>query len=160
MTSTLAPRGVAHSATTMTELVMPSHANVLGSVFGGQVVAWIDLAAAICAQRHTSSSVLTAGIDDLCFERPIKIGEVAVVEARVTATFGTSLELRVEVLGENATTGERWPCVSAFVTFVAVDSALRPTKVHPLALSTDAERASAAAAATRRANRLERRQQH
>jgi acyl-CoA hydrolase len=141
----------------MTEFVMPSHANALGSVFGGQVMAWIDLAAAICAQRHTGSIVITAGIDDLSFERPIHVGQVALLTAHATAAFGTSLEIRVEVHGEDATTGERWPCVSAFVTFVAVDAALRPTKVPPLLAETDEDRAAAAAAAARRAARLERR---
>lgn len=141
----------------MTEFVMPSHANALGSVFGGQVMAWIDLAAAICAQRHTGSIVITAGIDDLSFERPIRVGEVALLTAYATAAFGTSLEIRVEVQGENATTGERWPCVSAFVTFVAVDAALRPAKVPPLLAETDEERAAARGAAARRAARLDRR---
>jgi acyl-CoA hydrolase len=155
--TTLAPRHVADSTTTMTELVMPSHANALGGVFGGQVMAWIDLAAAICAQRHAGSIVLTAGIDELDFERPIRVGEVARLEAHVTATFGTSLEIRVEVAGENAITGERWPCVSAYVTFVAVDKDLRPTKVRPLVLEAQAEREAAASAAARRAARLERR---
>ncbi len=158
MTSLKPPaRGVADSTTTMTEFVMPSHANALGSVFGGQVMAWVDLAAAICAQRHTGSIVLTAGIDELCFERPIRVGEVALVTAYATAAFGTSLEIRVEVQGENATTRERWPCVSAFVTFVAVDAELRPAKVPPLELHGDVERAAAAAAAARRAARLARR---
>jgi acyl-CoA hydrolase len=150
-------RRVADSATTMTEFVMPSHANALGSVFGGQVMAWIDLAAAICAQRHTGSIVLTAGIDDLSFERPIKVGQVALVEAHVTATFATSLEIRVTVEGEDATTGERWPCVGAYVTFVAVDAGLRPAPVRPVALETAAERAGAEAAGRRRAERLARR---
>jgi acyl-CoA hydrolase len=142
------------SVTTMTELVLPTHANPLGGVFGGQVVAWIDLCAAICAQRHTGRIVTTAGIDELSFERPIKVGQVAQLTARVTAAFRTSVEVLVRVDGEDATTGERWPCVSAFVTFVAVDDALRPTAVPPLAARTDEDRALAEAAAERRARRL------
>jgi acyl-CoA hydrolase len=150
-------RPAAHSLTTMTELVMPSHANSLGSVFGGQVLAWIDLSAAICAQRHTGHIVTTAGIDELSFERPIKVGQVATLTARVTAAFRTSVEVLVRVDGEDATTGERWPCVSAFVTFVAVDGAQRPCAVPPLAVVSDEDRALAQAAAERRAQRLARR---
>jgi len=141
----------------MTELVLPTHANSLGGVFGGQVMAWIDLAAAICAQRHTGRIVITAGIDDLSFERPIKVGQVAQVTARITATFRTSVEVEVQVYGEDARTGEKWPCVSAFVTFVAVDDDLHPTGVPPLALMTDEDRHLADGVAERRAERLARR---
>jgi acyl-CoA hydrolase len=140
--------------TTMTELVLPTHANSLGTVFGGQVLAWIDMCAAICAQRHTGYTVTTAGIDELSFEQGIKVGQVAQLTARITAAFRTSVEVLVRVDGEDATTGQRWPCVHAFVTFVAVDAGLRPTPVPPLSVSTDADRALAAAAGERRARRL------
>jgi acyl-CoA hydrolase len=138
----------------MTELILPTHANSLGGVFGGQVIAWIDLAGAICAQRHTGHIVTTAGIDELSFERPIKVGQVAQLTARVTAAFGTSVEVLVRVDGEDATTRQRWPCVSAFVTYVAIDDALQKVAVPPLALATDDDRALAEAAAERRARRL------
>ena len=82
-----APKRPADSVTTMTEYVLPTHANVLGNVFGGQVLAWIDLCAAICAQRHTRRTAITAGIDELSFERPIKVGQVVHISARVTAAF-------------------------------------------------------------------------
>ena len=97
----------------MTEFVLPTHANALGSVFGGQVMAWIDLCGAICAQRHTGRIAITAGMDELSFERPIKVGQVVRLRARVTATFRTSLELLVVAEGEDAVAGETWPCVSA-----------------------------------------------
>jgi acyl-CoA hydrolase len=150
-------RNVAHSATTMTEYVLPTHANVFGNVFGGQILAWIDLCAAICAQRHTSAPVLTAGIDDLSFNQPIKVGQVVRLRANVTATFRSSLEIRVEVEGENAMTGAVWPCVSAFIALVAVDADGKPVPVPELLLETDAERDIADAARERRARRLERR---
>lgn len=148
------PRRAADSATQMTEFVLPTHANALGGVFGGQVLAWVDLAAAICAQRHAGSIVITAGIDELSFERPIKVGQVARLSARVTAAFRTSLEILVDVEGEDAITGEIWPCVRAFVTFVAVDKDLRPASVRPLVVETDEERRLEEAAAERRARRL------
>jgi acyl-CoA hydrolase len=147
----------ADSATTMTEYVLPTHANALGNVFGGQILAWVDLCAAICAQRHTRSVAITAGIDELSFEQPIKVGQIVRLSARVTATFRTSLEILVDVEGEDGVTGKRWPCVTAFVTYVAVDGDLKPTAVPQLALETARDRALASAAAERRALRLARR---
>lgn len=145
------------SVTTMTEFVLPVHTNALGGVFGGQIVAWIDLCAAICAQRHAGSLVVTAGIDDLVFERTVKVGQVVRLTAKMTATFRSSMEIFVNVEGEDAVAGEAWPCVSAFVTFVAVDNAMRPVPVRPLILTTDEERAAEARAHERRAQRLARR---
>jgi acyl-CoA hydrolase len=153
----LAARRVEASVTTMTEYVLPTHANIHGNVFGGQILAWVDLCGAICAQRHTGNTAITAGIDELQFERPIKIGQVVVLKARVTAAFRTSVEILVEVEGEEATTGVRWPCVSAFVSFVAVDENRVPIAVPPLEFVTEAERALAAAAEGRREQRLKRR---
>lgn len=141
----------------MTELVLPTHANSLGSVFGGQVLAWMDLCAAICAQRHTGRTVSTAGIDELSFERPIKVGHVVRISARVTAAFRTSVEILVCVEGENAITGERWPCVTAFLTFVAVDEELRPAPVPPVELVSEEDQRLADAASERRRQRLSRR---
>ena len=141
----------------MTEYVLPTHANIHGNVFGGQILAWVDLCAAICAQRHTGQNAITVCIDELQFDRPIKVGQVVLLTARMTATFRTSVEILVEVEGEDATTGVRWPCVSAFVSFVAMDANRVPVPVPPLELVTDAERALAAAAQTRREQRLKRR---
>src|SRR5258705_7446403 len=104
------PRRVADSITTMTEYVLPTHANLIGTVFGGQILAWVDLCSAICAQRHTGHLAITAGIDDLSFEKAISVGQVVRLTARVTAAFKTSVEILVNVEGEAATTGERWPC--------------------------------------------------
>lgn len=145
------------SLTTMTEYVLPTHANALGNVFGGQVLAWMDLCAAICAQRHTGRVCITAGIDDLSFEGPIQVGQVVRLRARVTATFRSSLEVEVVVEGEEATTRRTWPCCSAFLTFVAVDDERKPTQVPELALGTHEERALEAAAHQRRSARLARR---
>jgi acyl-CoA hydrolase len=152
------PRPVGASLTTMTEFVLPTHANALGNVFGGQILAWLDLCAAICAQRHTGCVALTAGIDELSFEGPIKIGQVVRLTARVTAAFRTSVEILVQVEGEEARTGERWPCVRAFVTYVAVDEkSLKPALIPPLACESAEERALADAAIERRRHRLARR---
>lgn len=143
--------------TTMTEYVLPTHANIHGNVFGGQILAWVDLCAAICAQRHTGQNAITVCIDELQFERSIKVGQVVILKARMSAAFRTSVEILVEVEGEEATTGVRWPCVSAFVSFVAMDANRVPVVVPPLDLVTDEERALAAAAQGRREQRLKRR---
>lgn len=153
----LPPKRIAESEASMTEYVLPTHANALGNVFGGQILAWVDLCAAICAQRHARSIAITAGIDDLSFEQPIRVGQIVRLEARVTATFRTSLEILVDVQGEDAITGRHWPCVTAFVTYVAVDAAMRPIPVPPIALETERDHALSAAATERRARRLLRR---
>jgi acyl-CoA hydrolase len=151
------PRAPRASFTTMTEYVLPTHANAYGNVFGGQVMAWMDLCAAICAQRHTGSICITAGIDDLSFDQPIKVGQVVRLSAKVTAAFRTSIEIECIVQGEDAMTGSTWPCVSAFLTFVSVDASLKPALAPPVLLETDEERAMAAHAAERRAQRLAKR---
>lgn len=151
------PKKPSASWTAMTEYVLPTHANVLGNVFGGQVLSWMDLCAAICAQRHTGHIAVTAGIDDLSFEQSIKVGEVVHVTARVTAAFRTSMEILVTVSGEDSLTGKTWPCVSAFMTFVAVDAERKPARVSPLLPENDEDIALAQAAAERRAQRLSKR---
>ncbi|AKV03521.1 Acyl-CoA thioester hydrolase [Labilithrix luteola] len=138
----------------MTEYVLPQHANALGSVFGGQIMAWVDLAGAICAQRHSGHMAVTAFVDDLKFEQPVRVGEVVRLDAKVTAVFRTSMEIEVVVQGEDAMTGRRWPCVDAHVTFVAIDQDRKPTEVPPLLLDSEEVRASQAAGEARRAARL------
>jgi acyl-CoA hydrolase len=143
--------------TTMTEYVLPTHANALGNVFGGQILAWMDIGAAICAQRHCGAVCVTAGIDDLAFEQPVKVGQVVRIEARATAAFRSSLEILVEVTGEEPASGRTWPCCSAFLTFVAIDGEGKPCRIPPLLVSTTSEERLQAEAEARRALRLARR---
>ncbi len=153
----LEPRAQSASVTEMTEYVLPQHANALGNVFGGQIMAWVDLCAAICAQRHSGTMAVTAFVDDLKFVGPVRVGEVVRLLARVTATFRTSIEIEIIVEGEDARTRRRWPCVDALVTFVAIDGASKPTPVPPLLLDSDAVRRSQAEGERRRASRLAKR---
>jgi acyl-CoA hydrolase len=150
----LEPRAQAASRTQMTEYVLPQHANALGSVFGGQIMAWVDLCGAICAQRHCGTMAVTAFVDDMKFEQPVRVGEVVRLQATVTAVFRKSMEIEVIVEGEDATTGRRWPCVDARLTFVGIDKERNPTVVPPLLLDTDEVRASQAAGESRRQERL------
>jgi acyl-CoA hydrolase len=145
------------SVTEMTEYVLPQHANPFGTVFGGQIMAWVDLCAAICAQRHAGRPCVTAFVDDMYFRRPVRVGQVVRVRAHVVATFRTSMEIDVSVSGENTVTGESWPTVDCRMTFVAMDDDSRPTPVPALRLETDAERADQAAAEERRGGRLAKR---
>ena len=149
-----APRPQSRSRTEMNEHVLPPHANALNNVFGGQVMAWVDLCAAICAQRHSGHVSVTAFVDDLAFLNPVKVGDVVHLEAEVTATFRTSLEVSVLVQGENPRTLERWPCVTALLTFVAIDDVGKPTQVPPLLLDRDATRLSQENGEARRRARL------
>lgn len=152
----LPPRPPAASVTTMTEYVLPTHANALGNVFGGQILAWMDICAAICAQRHCGTVCVTAGIDDLAFEQPVKIGQVVRVAAHITAAFHSSVEIQVDVRGEDPASGHTWPCVAAFLTFVALGPNGRPCAVPPLLVETEAERTLLAQASERRSHRLAR----
>lgn len=155
--TTLAPRARAASVTQMVEYVLPQHANIGGTVFGGQIMAWVDLCAAICAQRHAGRPCVTAYVDDLLFKRPVRVGQVVRLRAQIVATFRTSMEIDVDVRGEDTITGEQWPTVEARVVFVAMDEERRPTPVPPLLLETDADRVLQAAAEERRRGRLAKR---
>lgn len=157
MTSTLAPRSPRASFTQMTELVLPQHSNVLGTAFGGTVLAWMDVCGAISAQRHSGRVSVTASMDDVNFVSPIRVGDVVIVTGRVNAAFRSSVEVEVHVQVEDRSTGQRRRCVEAFMTFVAVDEAGKPCEQPPLALeTTDDERHHAEASARRKA-RLEKR---
>jgi acyl-CoA hydrolase len=117
-------------------------------------MAWVDLCAAICAQRHTGLVAVTTFIDDMKFQAPVKIAQVVHLCARVTATFRTSMEISVVVEGEDLQTRARWPCVDAMMVFVGIDEAGHPTEIPPLLLDSDEVRASQAAGEARRAARL------
>ena len=154
---TLAPRHRSASLTRMVEYVLPQHANIGSTVFGGQIMAWVDLCAAICAQRHSGHPCVTAFVDDLLFKRPVRVGQVVRLQAQVVATFRTSMEIDVNVEGEDSVTGEVWPTVECRVVFVAVDEARKPTPVPPLVLETAAHQEAQAAAEERRRARLAKR---
>lgn len=154
-------RSVADSATEMTQLVLPQHANVHGTLLGGTVMHWVDLAAAVVANRHSRRPVVTAAFDDMAFHAPVMVGQIAILRARLTLVDRSSMEIRVDVDSEDVLTGERRRTGTAFVTFVALDPVTRrPTPVPRLLLETDAERAEHAKALERRRLRLERRKAH
>ena len=151
------PKRVDESRVEIDELVMPEDANNLGTVFGGRVMALIDKAGAMVALRHSRLTVVTASVDSIDFISPLKIGDIICFRAHITQVFHSSMEVRVDVYGENTRTGERTLTTTAFVTMVCIDAEGRPAPAPPVLLATDAERAEAAAAESRRALRLARR---
>jgi acyl-CoA hydrolase len=147
----------ATSRVEMTQLVMPSDANSLGTAFGGRIVQWTDLAASMAAMRHARGPAVTASIDQLSFLAPVRVGHMVHLVAQVNAVFGSSLEIEVGVTAEDPSTGERRPCCEAFLTFVTLGPDGRPTKAPLLLIATEEEAQRAREAATRRAERLARR---
>ncbi len=138
----------------MTELVLPQHGNAIGTAFGGTILAWMDVAGAIAAQRHAGRVAVTAAIDDVSFLAPIRVGDVVVLTARVTGAFHKSLEVEVEVQREDPLTGARTLCVDAYMTFVALAEDGKPTRVPPLSAETAEDQRRARDAATRRERRI------
>lgn len=139
----------------MNEIVLPGHTNQLGTIFGGQLVAWIDIAAAIAAGRHARSVCVTASIDALNFVAPVKIGQVVNIFASVNFTGRTSMEIGVRLDGEDPRTGARTHVASSYLTFVAVDEKGSPQQVPPVIPESAEEKRRYKDAQLRRAARLE-----
>lgn len=150
----LPPKAVSASRVVTTQLVLPGDTNSLGSVFGGTIMSWIDIAAAISAQRHANSEVVTASIDELHFVAPVYKGWVVNLQASVNFVAKTSMEVGVRVDAENPKTGERFHTASAYLTFVALGSDGKPALVGPLLLETAEEKRRNQAAQARRQHRL------
>lgn len=148
-------RKVSDSRTSLTELVLPNDANTYGNVLGGKVMHLMDLAGAIAAHRHCRKTVVTVSVDSLHFLHPVRVGTLMLMEAVVTRTFKTSMEVQVEVKAEDLLTGEQKRTCSAFLTFVAIDEKGNPTSVPPLVPETDEEWRRYEAAQKRRERRLE-----
>ncbi len=140
----------------MTQLVLPEHTNAMGTIFGGQVAAWIDICAAISAQRFCRRQCVTIAIDSLEFLHPIQRGHIAIFQACVNAAWGKSMEIGVRVEGEDPMTGDRTHTASAYCTFVALDANGRPTIVPKLLCGTEDELRRRAEAEIRRGDRLRR----
>ncbi len=138
----------------MAQIVLPGDANALGTAFGGRVVQWMDLAAAVAARRHARTPCVTISIDQLTFLAPIKIGEIVLIYAQVNAVFGTSMEIGVEVVVEDPETETRTKCCDAFLTFVALGPDGKPTRAPLLLSTTDEELERVRQAEGRRAARL------
>ncbi|WP_293301290.1 acyl-CoA thioesterase [Pedobacter sp. UBA4863] len=110
-----------HSFTIMNELVLPNDTNTLNNLMGGRLLHWMDIAAAISAQKHCNRIVVTASVDNVSFKQPIKLGDVITIEAKVTRSFNTSVEVRLDVWAQNIPSGTRVKSNEAYYTFVALN---------------------------------------
>jgi acyl-CoA hydrolase len=145
----------ADSAVTMTEIVLPSHTNALGTIFGGQIVSWMDIAAAIAAGRHARRVVVTASIDALHFVAPVELGHIVHLKAMVNYAGRTSMEIGVRVDSENPLTGERTHTATAYTTFVALDEKGKPAEVPPVLPQSSEEKRRFEEAQKRREARIQ-----
>lgn len=149
----MGPKTVRESQVMTTQLVLPNDTNQLGNLLGGTLMHWIDIAAAICATRHSRHVCVTASVDELNFHYPIKLGEVVTLQASVNRAFTTSMEIGVVVTAESRM-GEMRRANNAYLTFVAIDQNGKPVPVSPVLPETPEEKRRYAEALQRRELRL------
>jgi acyl-CoA hydrolase len=145
---------VQDSAVTMTELVLPNDTNVFGNLMGGRLMYWMDIAAALAAMKHCNAPTVTASVDNISFENPIKLGNVVHIEAKVSRAFNTSMEVHMSVWGEDAVHQYRYKSNEAYYTFVALDPNGKPRPVPAVVPETEAEKQLFQGALRRRQLRL------
>jgi acyl-CoA hydrolase len=138
----------------MTELVLPNDTNNFGNLMGGRLMYWMDIAAALSALKHCAAPVVTASVDNISFETPIKIGNVVHIEAKVTRAFKSSMEVHLQVWGEDAIQQFRYKSNEAFLTFVALDPNGKPRPVNAVIPETPEEQKLYEGALRRRQVRL------
>lgn len=140
-----------------TQLVLPNDTNQLGNLLGGTLMHWIDIIAAIAAQRHSGMVCVTASVDDLSFHYPIKLGEIVTLQASVNRAFRTSMEVGVLVTAHGKQNEPRRRANTAYLTFVAIDAEGKPVPVPPVIPETGDERRRYDEALKRRDLRLQHR---
>jgi acyl-CoA hydrolase len=152
------PKRVCESQTEQVQIILPQHINGYNRLFGGQLVAWMDIVAGVVARRHTQGNVTTVFIDSLQFKAPAYVDNIIVLTGKVTYVGNTSMEVRVDAYVENID-GEKKLVNSAYFVMVALDYNENPTKVPGLILETEEEKEEWEAGLKRYNLRLERRQQ-
>ena len=138
----------------MTELVLPNDTNTFGNLMGGRLMYWMDIAAALAAMKHCGAPVVTASVDNISFEAPIKLGNVVHIEAKVSRTFNTSMEVHMKVWGEDALHQYKYKSNEAYYTFVSLDPNGKPRAVPSMAPETESEKKLFEGALRRRQLRL------
>lgn len=144
------PKKVSESQTVMTEMVMPNDTNPMGNLMGGYLMRWMDIAAAICAGKHCEAHVVTAAVDHISFQKPIRLGDVITLEARVTRAFNSSVEIYVEVFANDIKGQNPRRCNHAYFTFVALDDARKTPVAIPQVLPLSNEEQNLYESAARR----------
>ena len=152
------PKPARLSRAEQTQIVLGEHINGQGRLFGGRIMEWIDIVAAVSARRHCGCNVTTAAIDTLSFKAPAFVNDTIVLVAQVTYAGNTSMEVRVDTYVE-ALDGERSCINTAYLVLVALDDLGRPTKVPPLLPETEEERAEAEAGQRRTLLRKQRKKE-
>ncbi len=142
------------SLVVMTELVLPNDTNNFGNLMGGRLMYWMDIAAALAAMKHCGAPVVTASVDNISFESPIKIGNVVHIEAKVTRAFNSSMEVHMKVWGEDVLHQYKYKSNEAYYTFVALDPNSKPRAVNMLIPETEDEHKLFEGALRRRQLRL------
>lgn len=138
----------------MSELVLPNDTNMLGNLMGGRLMHWMDIAAAIASQKLCNCPVVTASVDNVSFNNPIKLGNLLTIEAKITRSFNTSMEVFLRVYGEDLAAQYKYLTNEAYMTFVALDPNGRPRKVPEVLPQTDEEKKMFDGALRRRQIRL------
>lgn len=123
---TLKSKTAKESHIIMTELVLPNDTNVHGNLMGGRLMYWMDIAAALAASKHSNAAVVTASVDNISFENPIRLGNVVHIEAKVSRSFNTSMEVHMKVWGEDMAQQFKYKSNEAYYTFVALDASKKP----------------------------------
>lgn len=123
----------------MTEMVLPNDTNTLNNLMGGKLMHWMDIVAAIAAQKHSNRIVVTASADSISFKHPIALGNVVTLKAFVTRAFNSSMEVYIEVFAEDIPANKKITTHRAFFTFVAVDQNGRPIEVSEVEPATPEE---------------------
>lgn len=151
------PKKISDSQIIMTELVLPNHTNQLGNLFGGQLMQWIDICAALSAAKHTNRICVTASVDRVDFHHPIKLGDAVTLIASVNRVFNTSMEVGVKVFAQNFRSGTKVHTNTAYLTYVSVDGNGKPVTANQAIPETDDEKRRYDEALKRRENRLKNR---
>ena len=154
MTENTPPKPMRASRITISQLMHPEHANLLGHVHGGWIMKLVDEAGALACMRYAQKKVVTVVIDSMTFRQPIKIGDLIILNAEVTYTGRTSMEVVVQVLAENPITGEQTHTNTAYLVYVALDDEGKPTSVPQLEAETDDEKRKMEQAKQRQERRL------
>lgn len=119
----------ADSIAILTEIVLPNDTNNLDNLMGGRLLYWMDITAAITAQRHCNRTSVTASVNNVSFNHPIPRGSIVTIEGKISRSFNSSMEIFLDVWAEDSLSGEKTKCNEAIYTFVAVNNMGRPVKV-------------------------------
>ena len=138
------------SRTVQTEIVLPNDTNNLNNLMGGRLLHWMDIVAAVCAQRHCGRTCVTAAVNNVSFGHPIPKASIVTLEANISRAFSSSMEIIIDVWTEDTQSGNRTKCNEAIYTFVAVDNMGKPAKVPEVNPESDEEKKRFDAALRRR----------